>query len=230
MRTKNVMIMFLTALMVAVLPLSAAQKMAVITKMRGDVAVKGAKSKKFDKKGKIGLVLEAGDIIKTGSGGYSVVVFLDDKSQIKLHESCTLEINGTRQNDVLSKNVTMGFGKLKAEVEKQMSGEFKIATPTSVASVKGTEFWVISDESSGDQVIGLSGLVELLNQMSGQSVMVGSNQTGFSMPGGEVDVTQTQPESVPEDEEEGEGAELNQLRFEYRNSDGSIREVIIDYR
>ncbi|MCK5520452.1 MAG: FecR domain-containing protein [Candidatus Marinimicrobia bacterium] len=209
-----------------------AQKMAVITKSKGNVFIKKTSSKKFDEKGKMGIVLEAGDAIKTGADGFIVMVFLDDKSQIKLYENCTLELDGVRQNNGLSKNINMGFGKLKAEVSRQLGGaEFKIATPTSVASVKGTEFWVISDESTGDQVIGLSGLVELLNSVSGQSVMVGSNQTGTSLPEGGVVIAQTQPESIPEEtEEEGGDSGLNQLKFEYQNAEGNIREVIIDYR
>ena len=61
--------------------------------------------------------------------------------------------------------------------------------------------------------------------------MVGSNQTGTSLPEGGVVITQTQPESIPEETEEGGGdSGLNQLKFEYQNAEGNIREVIIDYR
>ncbi len=218
-------------MLLAMAPLFAAQKMAVITKARGDVMIKSAADNKFSKSGKIGTVLEDGDAVKTGSDGFSVIVFLDDKSQVKLYNSCTLEIRGEKQNGALTKSMAMGFGKLKAEVAKQVGGaQFKIATPTSVASVKGTEFWMISDESNGDQIIGLSGLVQLLNQVSGQSVMVASNQTGVSMPGGDVNVSVTSPESIPDEEEGADDSTPNQLRFQYQDSDGNLKEVIIDYR
>ena len=46
---------------------------------------------------------EAGDMIKTPSNGFTVIVFLDDKSQIRLQENCTLEINGVKQNMVEAK-------------------------------------------------------------------------------------------------------------------------------
>ena len=224
--TSNIfLLLFLIAL-----PLVAAQKMAVVTKAAGDLLVKSPDEKKFSRPLKIGAVLSAGDEVQTGRDGFVVIVFLDDKSQVKLYENCTLEINGKRNGRNLDKNMGMGFGKLKAEVSRQTGTEFKIATPTSVASVKGTDFWMISDEKSGDQIIGLSGIVELLNQVSGQIVSVGSNQTGASLPNGSTALSITQPENIPEDTDENSGDAPEQLRFEYQDANGNIREVIIDYR
>jgi len=217
-------------LVMTVLPLAAAQKMAVVTKAAGELYTKSPDEKKFTRPLKTGTVLSAGDEVQTGRDGFAVIVFLDDKSQIKLYENCTLEIDGKRNGRNLDKNMGMSFGKLKAEVSRQSGTEFKIATPTSVASVKGTDFWMISDEKTGDQIIGLSGLVELLNQISGQVVTVGSNQTGSSLPNGSTDLTVTQPENIPEDSEEDSGDAPEQLRFEYQDANGNIREVIIDYR
>jgi predicted secreted protein len=213
-----------------VIPLQAAQKMAVITKVRGEVQIRPAEEKKFNKNGAIGTILSVGDEIKTGKDGYVVVVFLDDKSQIKLLENCTMLVQGEKSAAGLDKELAMSHGKLKAEISKQRRGEFKIATPTSVASVKGTDFWVISDASTGDQIIGLSGLVELLNLISGDVTTVGANQTGISYVDGDVDVNPTNPEDIPADDSGAEGDNPSQLRIEVQDASGNTKEIIIDYR
>ena len=50
----------------------------------------------------------------------------------------------------------MDVGTIRATVNKQNSN-FVIQTPTSVASVKGTDFWMITDPVDGDLVIGWKG-------------------------------------------------------------------------
>ncbi len=212
------------------MPLQASQKMAVITKVRGDVEIRPAQEKKFKEKGAIGTILSDGDEIKTGKDGYVVLVFLDDKSQVKLLENCTMLVQGEKSGAGLNKELAMGHGKLKAEVNTQRRGEFKIATPTSVASVKGTDFWVISDEATGDQIIGLSGLVELLNLISGQVTTVGANQTGSSSVDGDVNVNPTNPEDIPSDDSDEGNDNPSQLRIEVQDANGNIKEIIIDYR
>lgn len=212
------------------LSLQAAQKLAVITKSQGDVAIRKDGEKKFAAEGRIGTVLNDGDELKTGKDGYVALVFLDDKSQVKLLENCALVVHGERADGALNKELTMDYGKLKAEVNKQHKGNFKIATPTSVASVKGTDFWIISDASNGDMVIGLSGLVELMNLASGNVVTVGANQSGSSSIEGSVIVIVTNPEDIPVEEVTTSEDEPSQLHIEYQNADGDIKEVIIDYR
>ena len=49
----------------------------------------------------------------------------------------------------------MDNGTIRAEVNKHRKGEFVIQSTTSVASVKGTDFWFIANSEEGDMVIGL---------------------------------------------------------------------------
>lgn len=223
--------LFFILLLIFAMPLQgAAQKMAVITKVRGDVQVRSSQEKNFKDKAAIGRILSDGDEIKTGKDAYVVLIFLDDKSQVKLLENCSMLVQGEKSGAGLDKELAMSHGKLKAEISAQRRGEFKIATPTSVASVKGTNFWVISDATTGDQIIGLSGLVELLNLLSGEVTTVGANQTGNSSVDGEVNVNPTNPEDIPSDEGEGDGDQPSQLRIEFQDANGNIKEIIIDYR
>ena len=209
--------------------IAAEQKIAMISKVRGDVTFRHGDQNTFRNEAKTGTVLVDGDVIKTGKESFVALIFLDDKSQVKLLENCDLEIRGQKVRNRINKDLSMNYGQLKAEVSNTMKGEFRISTPTSVASVKGTDFWVLSHPIRGDMIIGLSGLIELMNQITGYMTTVGPNQTGISMPNGEVSTQTTNPDDIPKDEMTGE-KELQQLRIQFQNPQGETKNIIIDYR
>jgi hypothetical protein len=212
-------------------PLFAAQKMAVSTKSSGDVQVKKFDVDTFIPVKPTVTIFHDGDIIRTGEDGFITIVFLDDKSQVKLWEKCELTIQGAKDNRGLAKNLTMDFGQLKAEVNPQRKGDFRIATPVSVMGVKGTDFWVISDDQAGDKVIGLTGIVELTNSLTSISVTVSANQTGISKADGTLDVFETKDEdisSLPEDSET-EMEQGHEIRIPFINSQGESKILIIEY-
>ena len=120
----------------------------------------------------------------------------------------------------------MSFGKLKAEISPQRSGEFTITTPTSVASVKGTIFWIISTPE-GDEIIGIEGTVTVTNNESGETVTVTVGQTATSNIDGTIDVQATPAGGIPDDLSDEDGG--NQLIIKLENLDGDSKEVIIDY-
>ncbi len=208
-----------------------ADKIALTLKARGDTRLKRADDEKFKSNIKPGTSLFNEDHLKTGKDGYAVLVFLDDKSQIKIRENSEMVIAGTRTTEAISKRISMQFGTLKAEVSPQRKGEFIIATPTSVASVKGTVFWFISDPVMGDQIFGESGTVSLTNNESGAVVVVGANETGTSTPDGQVNVEVTEEGAAPADEEDEDDAETsNLLRIQLQNAQGNIKDIKIEYK
>lgn len=208
-----------------------ADKIALTLKARGDTRLKRADGEKFKSNIKPGTSLFNEDHLKTGKDGYAVLVFLDDKSQIKIRENSEMMIAGTRTTEAISKRISMQFGTLKAEVSPQRKGEFIIATPTSVASVKGTVFWVTSDPVMGDVFYGMSGSVEVTNNESGAVIVVGANETGTSTPDGQVDVEMTPEGAAPADEEDEDDAETyNLLRIQLQNAQGDIKDIKIEYK
>jgi hypothetical protein len=212
----------------------AADKIALTLKARGETSLKRSAEDKYKFGVKPGTSLFDKDQIKTGKDGYAVLVFLDDKSQIKIRENSEMTISGTRTDEAISKQIAMQFGTLKAEVSPQRKGEFVIATPTSVASVKGTVFWVITDPVIGDIFYGMEGSIEVTNNESGAVVTVGANQTGTSTPDGGLNVQQTAPNQTPVDEEEeeegqGESGATNTLRIELKNEQGEEKSILIEY-
>jgi len=175
---------------------------------------------------KRGKLIKDRDWVRTRDDGYLALMFIDDKSLLKLRENSELEIRAERSAGGLNKTIQMSFGKVKAEISPQRSGIFTIATPTSVASVKGTIFWIISTPE-GDQFIGIEGTVEVTNIESGQTVSVTVGQTATSNVDGSIDVQPTPEGGVPDDP--GETDEGNTLRIRLENADGETKEIIIDY-
>ncbi len=140
-----------------------------------------------------GTVLHAGEKIESGPDGLAVIMFLDDKSILRLQKNTTLTVlgeeTGTGAQRAINKQIDMQFGKLRAQIAEQRQGEFQISTPTSVASVKGTDFWATSDPVLGDVFLGIEGLIEVQNLISGAIIEVGGGQMGTSEPDGTTEVT-----------------------------------------
>ncbi len=171
---------------------------------------------------KSGMRLNDGDRLRTGEDGRAVVIFTDDKSQLKLVPGTELVLYGKRQGRQVEKEVEMDVGTLWTKVSRGHGG-LRIATPTSVASVKGTAWWTKVLEGGLTQVITEEGIVNLLSRESGKNQDVHLGQTGTSN-SEDVSVRST-------NEEDQEGLERGQLR---RISipvmeDGEARTLIIEY-
>ena len=205
-----------------------ADKVALTLKSRGDAALRRAAESNFKPNIKVGTSLFSEDEVKTGKDGYIVLVFLDDKSQIKIRENSEMIIAGEVKKGAISKSISMDYGTLKAEVNPQKKGDFIIATPTSVASVKGTAFWVISDPT-GDIFFGLEGEVEVTNNESGQVVVVQEGYTGTSLPDGNTGVEETSEENIP-DEPEEETEETNLIEIELQDPQGNQKTIKVEFQ
>ena len=202
-------------------------KIAVTTKVKGTVDWMATGNTEYLKL-KPGTVLSDGDKIRTGKIGFAAVIFIDDKTTLKLKENSEVVITGQRTAASISKKINMDAGTIRAKVSKQNT-DFVIQTPTSVASVKGTDFWMITDPVTGDQVIGLEGLVGLVNNETGEEVDVTEGMTGMSTPDGQVDVVETDQNTIPDDPaDEVEGP--SQIRIYLEGPNGEQKALIIDYQ
>ena len=204
-----------------------ANKIAVATKVKGLVELMKVGKKEFSSL-KTGSILEDGDKIRTGNSGFVAIIFIDDKSTLKIKENSEAVITGQRTTKDISKKINLDGGTIRASISKQ-NVDFVIQTPTSVASVKGTDFWLISDDS-GDQVIGMEGLVSLVNTETGQEVSVSSGMTGVSTPDGQVGVSETDMANIPVDPDEDSEEGPSQLKIYFEGPNGEQKVFIIDYQ
>ena len=198
-----------------------ASKIAVATKVNGDVEIMPVDTKDFSKL-KPGTVLSDGDKIRTGNSGFAAIIFIDDKSILKLKGNSEATIAGQRTSASISKKINMDSGTVRATITKQ-NVNFVIQTPTSVASVKGTDFWLLSDPISGDEVIGLDGIVNLINNETGEEVDVTEGNSGISNPDGSVGIEETDPNSIPDDpSDDQEGPSQIRIYLDGPNGDWSL--------
>ena len=208
--------------------LSFADKIAVATKVKGEVELMKVEKNKFNDL-KPGTILDDGDKIRTGRTGFVAVIFIDDKSTLKLIEDSEVVITGQRTATSISKKINMDGGTIRATVKKQNT-DFVIQTPTSVASVKGTDFWLLSDPTTGDQVIGLQGIIGLVNSETGQEVTVTVGMTGSSTPDGQVVSLETDPNSIPSDPSATQDGP-SQVRIYLEGPDGlQMKVLVIEYQ
>ena len=209
------------------LSVSYANKIAVATKIKGSVEVMPAGKRDFIKL-KPGTILSDGDKIRTGSKGFAAIIFIDDKSTLKLKEDSEAVITGQRSAASISKKINMDSGTVRATVTKQNT-DFVIQTPTSVASVKGTDFWLITNPETGDQIIGIEGIIGLTNNETGQEVDVTEGMSGISTPDGNIGLEVTDQSSIPEDPSvDIDGA--SQIKIYLEGPNGEQRVMVIEYQ
>ncbi len=198
----------------------AAKSVAVTVKATGEVflAVGGGKTEKALKTGDR---LNDGDRVRTGADGRAVLVFTDDKSQLKLTPQTDLVLHAKRTGSRTDKEVELSTGTLWSKVTRQQ-GEFRIATPTSVASVKGTAWWTRTNPEQ-TEIITEEGIVALLSRRTGESVDVLMGRTGSS-DGDHSSVRET----TPDDQQGLERGELKRIVMPITDGD-QTRELIIEY-
>ena len=160
-----------------------AKVVAAISTMKGLVMVKPVGSRKYIPAYK-GQMLKNGEWIKTKDGVFVAIVFLDG-SNIKIQQQTEIKITSYRMTaKELKTNLEMSKGQAWSDVASQGSGgEFKITTPTAVASVKGTEFDLEFDiENSATTLVVLEGSVEFAGELG--TILAGAMES--SKDGGAV--------------------------------------------
>ena len=209
-----------------ILSISYGKKIAVATKVKGDVELMKVETDNF-----LGLnpgtILSDGDKIRTGKSGFAAIIFIDDKSTLKIKENSEVVLTGQRTAASISKKINMDGGTIRATITKQNT-DFIIQTPTSVASVKGTDFWMITDPIAGDLIIAIEGIIGLVNIETGQAVDVTEGMTGLSTPDGQTSVDETDPSSIPDDpSDQQEGPSVIRIYLEGPNGEQKV--MVIEY-
>jgi hypothetical protein len=128
---------------------------AVITKSKGNVTIQYEKDGKREDV-KRGTKLYSGAILIAKEKSYAAMLFVDDRSMVRIRPNSILTVNGKREKNTIAKNISLEVGTIFAQITKQKSG-FQVTTPTSVASVKGTSFWTKQIFKAGTYFYGEEG-------------------------------------------------------------------------
>ncbi len=176
----------------------AGESIARVMKAKGEVLLKPLGKTTYDVQVKPGQAISNGDAIRVGASGFAVVIFLDDRSIVKIRENTDFQFVETEN----TRSLTMERGTILNNVKKQgRTKTFRVETPVSVASVKGTEFAAIVDPSGVDKFVGKTGTFDVFNAISGQTVSVGPGQKAISNALGNLMQAPAAPGDYPPDPE-----------------------------
>ena len=216
MMAKKYMIHFLGV--VLFLQIVGATPIARVIKVSGTVKLKKVAADDFNLMLKPGLGISNGDIVRVETASFAVVMYLDDKSVIKMKENTQFQFVDTEN----TRTIDIEIGTIINDINKEnRTKTFRVQTPTSVASVKGTIFAAIVDASGIDQFYGQEGIFEVFNLVSGQTVQVGPGQKALSSPTGNVISAPAAPAEFPVDPDPDAGTgELEQLIEQYSPAPG----------
>jgi len=222
---KNLLVIILSAVTI----ISASSKVAIAIKTKGDVSIihKGLNTAQALKPGS---PLSDQDKIRTGKNGFVAIMYLDDKTVLKMLGNSDMTILGQRSGVKINKSIDIKYGKIAAAVTPQKGKEFMIATPTSVASVKGTELAIDSDPSTGDSFTLIEGLIEVTNNLTGETTEVQQGETAVSTPEGSLEVNNTTQGDLEGFEEADMQVSTQELRFEVEDENGNTKEIIIKFQ
>ena len=204
-------------------------KVAIAIKTKGDVSVilKGLSTPQVLKPG---TPLSDQDRIKTGKNGFIALMYLDDKTVVKMLDNSDMTILGDRSGKKINKSLDIKYGRVAANVMPQKGKEFRVSTPTSVASVKGTELAIESDPSTGDSFTLIEGLIEVTNSITGESTEVQEGETAMSTPDGSLNVAMTTSDDLEGFEEASVEPQTQELRFEVEDEDGGTKQILIKFK
>ncbi|MBZ0265928.1 FecR domain-containing protein [bacterium] len=177
---------------------------------------------------KMGDLLDEGDFVKTGTDGFTSLIFTDDKSQVKIRPDSEIIISTDVQNgETVGKKISMQVGQIFVDLDKP-KGSFIIATPTSIASVKGTEFWILVTSDGMTQIITLEGVVEVTSRTTGETDDVGAGNSGRVGPDGNIEIEEIDEEEVPTfGIQEGD---TERIEIQFQDEEGNTKRAIIQYR
>ncbi len=224
---KNKFLLIIFVLCASVSVSFAQEALVLLSKGGVQIMKKGGSNWENCKKG---TPIFLGDKLKTNDKGISKILFIDDQSVLKIRSNSEIEFLGDKTNGKVAKDVFMSAGEILVKVIKGKNTDFKVSTPTSVASVKGTEFWAIHSDGT-TTVIGLSGIVELFNKISKETTSVTANLTGTSSLTGAVGTKTTKTDDVPafEGDSSSTGG-IKILRLKFIDQEGQEKTLVIEYR
>ena len=233
------------------------ETLGLVTKSKGKVEYKNFSEKKFSKDVYRGLGLYGDDRIRTGDNGFSIYRYLDDASSIKILKNSDVQIQGRVDTRNIVKQVEVNNGVLNFNIDKQNTSNFTIVTPTSIATVKGTDFWLVCNGPEGDKFFGVEGDVEIKNIESGSIVVLQENSVVISDSNGNILAQNMSTQDLQQienlNEESGEyedinidtgsddnineeldnisdSSEENIIRLQFEDSFGNSKEIIIKYK
>ena len=197
----------------------AADPVAIVIRARGNVLMKQAGKKAV--KVKAGTRVYSGSKIITKKRSFAAIKFIDDGSLVRIRSNSSCKVEGKKQKSSLLKNLFLEVGTIFSKITRQ-KGLFRVTTPTSVASVKGTAFWTKQEFKGATHYFGEQGRVEIKNRAG--LALLGPGETGIvSSQNSKPIVRKTRPGEKPQ---HADGKEkTDELEFQFLDDNGHTKEL-----
>jgi hypothetical protein len=215
-----------TILALAASSLSAAN-VALITKTIQEVSRQSAQDASWVKAQK-GASLQSGDRVQTGRRSLAVVKFLDN-SIVRVRELSQLTLVTEKAGTGILRTVSLKAGGYGFEVTKQQNDQFRLTSPTSVASIRGTK-GTFAGGNGNDTLIVTEGLVNLRNAASGKEVDVAEGEIGFSNEDGTVTSRKATAQELADAARSAVGGTENELKLELRDGQGNKKDLKLRFK
>ncbi len=176
------------------------------------------------KSAKKGELIYGGDYVRTLPKAFALIKF-NDSSTLRLGPESEVQVNGVDNPS----NMYVDKGDVGFSMAKRKDKPFEFTTPTSVASIRGTQGILVVGLNSSDFLTIVEGLVRLVNNFSHDSVNVGAGETGISSSNGDISVhksTQADLERLAQLNDQF--GRKHELKIQFRDNNGQMREIIID--
>jgi hypothetical protein len=177
-----------------------------------------------------GDILDAGATLRTGEKSIAVIK-LKDNSLLRIQEKCEVQLNAASQDGVFQKEATVGGGTVGFNIRRQRPGEeFRFVSPTSVASIRGTEGFFARGDSI-DVFLILKGEGRIENRVSASTADVPAGFTAFSGRDGQLQVRKSTDREKKEAARASSLTEpVRRLKIPLKSPTGESRELILDLK
>ena len=201
---------------------AAVEPVAVVIKARGKVFLVQAKGgRKKGRSVKRGQRILPGQSIFTKAKSFVIVRFIDNGGVVRIQANSLCRFDGKRVKRNLAKNIYLEVGTVFSKIFKNKGG-FRVTTPTSVASVKGTAFWTKQKFKGPTYYFGEEGVVEISNG-SGVALLK-AGMTGYVLsPNSKPIVRKTRKGEKPVLESEDQS--LDEFDLEFEDANGNIKSL-----
>lgn len=208
----------------------AAEPVAYLIQGKGNVQIiRDKKQIKF----KNGELLFNNDEIKTAGESFAAIKYSDGGAAVKVFPNSIIKVSAVKQDKKLNKSTTLQMGSLYSKVNNKIKGNYQVETPSTVASVKGTGFITKLGKDRRTYVIVMEGEVLVQNKESGNTKSVGPGLTATSEENGDVNLEDTKPGDVSEQElremEATNQESLKSMKIQVTDDNGNIKYIEITY-
>lgn len=197
----------------------AADPVAIVLRARGSVKIILKNNKEI--KVRPGTRIYSGSKIITQKKSFAAIKFIDDGSLVRIRANSSCKVEGKKKKSSLLKNIFLEVGTIFSKITRQ-KGLFRVTTPTSVASVKGTAFWTKQNFKGATYYYGEEGRVEIKNK-SGLALL-GPGETGIvSSQNSKPIVRRTKAGEKPRHEDDD--SKIDELEFRFKNDKGQTKDL-----